>query len=196
MRGAVFWILFSLGGEVTARGCAEYTTCGECLATTTAAGESTCGWCGQHGGSSGGTCFSGTAAVATTCTEQGSTFGCAIVSESKPSGQSCTAIANPWEAAAFCKDMYANLPPAMAGVAAKSVALAPASVTATNCTGHSKKLPADQCNAWIEFHDATGLQDCSRTDPCDLDACSTYNDDSAAKSAAICNTAGTAVVQM
>ena len=39
------------------------------------------------------------------------------------------------------------------------------------CTGNSTQLPADQCNAWIKFHDSMGGKDwnhCSanRLDPC------------------------------
>ena len=34
--------------------------------------------------------------------------------------------------------------------------LSAASVSATNCVGSSRNLPADQCDAWMKFHSDTG----------------------------------------
>lgn len=47
----------------------------------------------------------------------------------------------------------------------------PASTPVTACTNTSKVLPKDECDAWIDFHKATGgldwnLCSASRTDPC------------------------------
>ena len=59
---------------------------------------------------------------------------------------------------------------------------------ATNCTGTSTKLPANQCRAWTAFFDATGGSGwtyCSetRTDPC---SCTTLTAD-------VCDASGTTV---
>lgn len=77
-----------------------------------------------------------------------------------------------------------------------AVVLAGAATKATNCTGSSEwGLPAEQCQAWIDFYDATGgpgWRSCSelRTDPC---AC---KEDLGHVLTPICNDAGSMIVTM